>query len=1020
MTDSVEKHEAVAAFEEKSAIGSTEPKPTPTSTTMGYVKCSLCNQIVDDEVTHVATEHRHLQHIYTMLRVPLAPPSKRRSDDADLHAIGVFAMSASQNADRGAEAFQVMQRAQMQLQRLTDGIQSSHGCVYAFGSVVSMGSWDGVGDGDFAFIEPTWFYTPPRSGQTVIVEASEDAGEEETDDRQADGDAAGVPVIEDEVSDSITDAGAATTDAALAIPVEQVAPNNLSGQVLSPEREKGIIRSLTARLRDAGFRFEELDPVLHTRIPVVRRKRPTHEPLKLRAMRQDHLIRVSFERFNSEEEFCRGRLHTLLSTYNARVVQDDGWSKRGRQLVLAVPDGCDAVHLMSRRERIPGVRKEWLQQRRTPEIFAVDFDLSCRFHGIRNSWLLRRYMEQDEVFRVGNVFLKKWSKACGINNSRVGFLTSYAVSVLWVYFLLRRGAAAFVAPADVPILPDPEKQMEVPYMPLWPALGDADADAARTIRLGALLRDFFYFYGEEFDWATQVVSIRQPCRGSAEVRTKRDLNWLFDDTLSLLLRDRCYHIFSIEDVYEDDLDLGRHLTEDKAAWTRLQFRLAYARCGKGTAQLMCLLDVPRKRASDVLRVRLFDYLLLDAEDADSAVGDLDECLCREDEDFPGEDPVYLLAAYELGNRLSDLWYDKEQIGLDVSNHRKHDRRANLYVPPEDPTAHGEWGLLCTDPLPAGRGAGSDRERSERRVQLQPPRACETSQSLFGQLVAVGAPKRQREVRLTKARNQYLEVKRGFAKQKEEANARQQAATPSCGVVGMVMPKSAKESAFPHCFYTLQTHRLFSSYHAREVFLQCLEDVAWEVTRLHEEGEAVQLDAGAGATVDDRHRLFEHLMGRLRFTAMALPGYEEVLFFATVVSSDYVQLQRHQDVTVFLPSPLLLHIVGADGSAPDTPMVTATARGGTALEAATGAAAPSALPHFPAARPAQRDGKEAKKDSARFGAKPVVAVPPPLKMNPAAKKIGTCGECGKTRVEIFPSNLPERDAGFYCAKCWSRY
>lgn len=951
---------------------------TNTVAATGYIKCSLCNHIIDEEAAHLATEHAHLGHIHEMLTVPLPPPS---SDECTVQAVGLYAVSVSQSADRGPAAFRVVQRAQQQLHRLLDGVQNSNGFVYAFGSVVSMGCWDGAGDADFAFIDPKWYYVPAVQDHVIVVEDEKEEEEEESDNNSGAGEgtertASDTPAATTAPQhhwDVENDAAEEAVSTAAAADVAE----SLHSRVISPEREKTVIRSVTARLRDIGFRFDELDPVLHTRIPVVRRKRPAHAPLDLRAMQQDHHVRICFDKTSAETQFRSGRLHTFMDDYGAREVGP----QRGDQLVLAVPDGCDAVHLMSRRERIPGVRKMWQHNQRTPEIFAIDFDLSCRYHGIRNSWLLRRYLEQDEVFRMGNVFLKKWSKACGINNSRVGFLTSYAISVLWVYFLLRRNAVAFVAPDDVPLLPDPAAQGEIPYVPLWPPLGDAAADAARTTRLGALLRDFFYFYGEEFDWATQVVTIRQACLTEADVRTKADLGWLTDNTASLLLRERSYHGFSIEDVYEDDLDLGRHLTPDKAAWSRLQFRLAYTRCAGQTAEVHRLLDVPQKRAAAVLRARLFRHLLVDTEDAGATVADVLPGLCPAATPWPGEDPAYLLSTYELGNRLSDLWYDADRVAQDVANHKRYDRRANQFIPPPNPTTSGEWAVVCSDPLPAD-AAGA----WERWVRLEPPVAAHRES-------AKGAPRRQRQTCLQKECNQCAEMTRLFGIRGDGEGA----AKPS--VLGLLLSKTSKEAVYPHCFYVLHTHRFFDTYDAREVFVQCLEDVAWELARLHEVRETAE-EKEAEDALTNRERLFTHLTAHLHAAAATQPGYAALLHFIVVVSTDYVVFQGIKGVSLLRPTHLLLQIVGAAGEAPVV------------------AARPSPPPAAAAA--AHSRGKAQNKPrGAQRGQKPA-ASSLPLRMNPEKVVKGRCGECKRTQVLIYPSNQPDRDPGLYCADCWSNY
>ena len=96
----------------------------------------------------------------------------------------------------------------------------------------------------------------------------------------------------------------------------------------------------------------------------------------------------------------------------------------------------------------------------------LDFDLTTRLLGARNSWLLRRYMAQSQHARVGALFVKQWSKACGINQSSKGLLSSYGVTILWVFFLLRSGRLAWVDPQSVSISTVPDTPL--PFLPLLP------------------------------------------------------------------------------------------------------------------------------------------------------------------------------------------------------------------------------------------------------------------------------------------------------------------------------------------------------------------------------------------------------------------------------------------------------------------------------------------------------------------------------------------------------------------------
>ncbi|KAG5480615.1 hypothetical protein LSCM1_06319 [Leishmania martiniquensis] len=872
--------------------------------TCSYEKCSLCNNIIEGEVDHWRREHPHVQHIHEMVAKPIPPLQAGESEGRAAMDIGSFAVAASIKADRGEAAFRIVQRAQAQLHRLLENVERGAWHVYLFGSVVSMGSWDGVGDSDFSFVCRDMCQVPDQDGQLGMPEegVEEDNGDEAVAEEEA----------EEEEGAAVGDDDTCGTAAA----------EKAQSPGASLRAEKRIIHKIVARLRGAGFRFEELDPVLHTRIPVVRRKQAEHEPLSLHSSPQKSLIRVRFGTTSAEAQFRKRRLREVISSYNAEEMPNQG-TEQGRSLLLSVPDPIDAIRLISGRERIYGVRKEWAGNHRSPEIFSIDFDLSCRHHGIRNSWLLRRYFEQSEVFRVGNVFLKMWSKACGVNHSRVGFLTSYAVSVLWIYFLLRRGEVAFVNPADIPALPNPEEQMEVPYIPLWPDVANAEANAARTARLGRLLQGFFYFYAEEFDWDWHVVSIRQPCDSAASSRTKVDLGWEKSDTVSLVLRNRCYHIFSIEDVYEDDLDLGRHLTPEKAAWTRLQFRLAYRRCCStrspcGAAQaspLWKIFDTPRRRAEDVLRARLYTYLLRHTENAAAPIADILQQLISSTHSAKGyadtdEDPMYLACAYELSNRLCDLWFDAAQVAQDTAFHKMHDRRSTDYTPPVNPTKRGEWAAVCTDDLQEHEDPTVAHQR--RSVQLTPPLSTKAS-TLEPQVEPAGSPACEWSLQLIESRRKYDDYASVL-----RARAGNRLHHASAAVIGAHLSKAAAGALYPHCFYPLQQQRLFGTYEAREIFTRCAGDVVAELQHLSDRKVPAALEDSSGV-LHDHHKLLQYLKKRLfPIAAAADPNYEAVLRFLCRSREPYIHAIRRFrgscERPTLRPTQLLLDLVDSSSSA----------------------------------------------------------------------------------------------------------
>eukprot|EP00656_Telonema_subtile_P014555 TRINITY_DN17478_c0_g1_i3.p1 TRINITY_DN17478_c0_g1~~TRINITY_DN17478_c0_g1_i3.p1 ORF type:complete len:310 (-),score=42.84 TRINITY_DN17478_c0_g1_i3:74-1003(-) len=208
-----------------------------------------------------------------------------------------------------------------------------------------------------------------------------------------------------------------------------------------------------------------------------------------------------------------------------------------------------------------------------PESLLLDFDMSCRAHGIRNSWFLRKYLEQSHAARIGNVFLKKWSKLSGVNNPKRGYLTSYAMSVLWVYYLLQVKHLKFVDPTS--ISSDPRDNPKLTHIPLIP---DSIKDRSElTKNIGELIAGFFKYYGHEFDSTANVVSLTRD-----GLTTKESLGWTLDKEIhSETFRDRVWYRFTVEDPYEANLSLGRHLSPTKTSHIVAEFRQAYEQCLKG-------------------------------------------------------------------------------------------------------------------------------------------------------------------------------------------------------------------------------------------------------------------------------------------------------------------------------------------------------------------------------------------------------------------------------------------------------
>ncbi|CCW64731.1 unnamed protein product [Phytomonas sp. EM1] len=427
------------------------------------------------------------------------------------------------------------------------------------------------------------------------------------------------------------------------------------------ETKKTVIRQsllyLMKKLRGIGFKFQELEGVFGARVPVVRRKCAVNRPYTRSLNASSYIIEYHFKDNKAHAHFVTRFNSIIEDDYHGVNIKE----KDSRKLkeVYRFGKGVDAIRLFTQKEGM-GVSKCWSHEGERPEIFSIDFDITCNIKGVRNSWFLRQYFAQNSLFRIGALFLKKWSKQCGINNSRRGYLTSYAINVMWVYFLLRSGHAEFVDPLKVSEFPT-ESQLSVTYMPLWERYAEDD-HTEYISRLGKLLFSFFEFY-TWFDWERHVISIRKDCSDAKNISTKVDFGWEKSRDVDLIkLKDRIFHGICIDDPYEKDLNLGRHLSPMKASWTVKQIRAAYGLCHQmslhpgsfgGGLGYSLLLDPLLEKYEEVLRVAMYRHLVGSATGGMDTVGNLRKALKA----AHGE----ALAGYEMHHRLSDLWFDVDQM-----------------------------------------------------------------------------------------------------------------------------------------------------------------------------------------------------------------------------------------------------------------------------------------------------------------------------------------------------------------------
>jgi hypothetical protein len=506
-----------AGLESTSSNAAATPSSLPKGPVSLYT-CDACMHFITssyrDLEQHALAQHGDALADYTRLRsvaeklVPVWSQVVKRKRSA-IQRCGEEVFRVAVQRDAGAAKMAEAHRARAQLELV---VQRWHPTarVFIFGSSVAFGVWDGMSDIDF----------------TVVDVDELEAG-------------------------------------------------------LWPPSEKNAVRTITELLRRAGFSFINLEPISHARVPII--KHHASLPIRLtdeqrRRLREEAQQaaaaasvtndtdattqessstvtgKAESEKAPEDEEntqleaelvIARSVRYTLnlpataldsavleasirLAVGTAAVQQV--WWNRSREMCCvtfdtttnAIKGATCPLHFVSAGMR---ARVQPLHEECRPELYGMDFDLSFRAFGIRNSHLLRRYLLSHPCARPGALVLKDWSKSSGVNNSVNGYLTSYAINIMWIYYLVHHHYIPYVSPTeDIPaslrgnVSGDPEYAAMVD--PAW----TAEQRAAMETQAGELLLGFFYYYAFDFDWEHHVVSLNRP-----GVTTKASLGWDVED-----------------------------------------------------------------------------------------------------------------------------------------------------------------------------------------------------------------------------------------------------------------------------------------------------------------------------------------------------------------------------------------------------------------------------------------------------------------------------------------------------------
>ncbi|XP_052502479.1 poly(A) RNA polymerase GLD2 isoform X1 [Budorcas taxicolor] len=142
------------------------------------------------------------------------------------------------------------------------------------------------------------------------------------------------------------------------------------------------------------------------------------------------------------------------------------------------------------------------------KVSCVEFDLNVNnIVGIRNTFLLRTYAYLENRVRPLVLVIKKWASHHDINDASRGTLSSYSLVLMVLHYL--QTLPEPILPSIQKIYPEsfsPSIQLHLVHQApcnVPPYLSKNDSN------LGDLLLGFLKYYATEFDWNSQMISVRE-------------------------------------------------------------------------------------------------------------------------------------------------------------------------------------------------------------------------------------------------------------------------------------------------------------------------------------------------------------------------------------------------------------------------------------------------------------------------------------------------------------------------------
>lgn len=226
--------------------------------------------------------------------------------------------------------------------------------------------------------------------------------------------------------------------------------------------------------------------------------------------------------------------------------------------------------LLIAQAKVPVLKMRWHQA--TSEKMHIEIDLCVNNAlGVENTKLLKAYCNCDPRVSMLGRLVKNWAKRSGIVGSQDGYFNSYAYVLMVIFFLQTRDDAVVpnLQASTTPrtILQD-GRIFDVSF-------SSSSFKSTNPTGVVELFRSFLQFYGEQFDWNTNSISIPH-----ADVNRPHGLS--------------CW---SLEDPFDKAHNLAKPLTKEAQQRFLMACRHGYAMCLSGAVRkfdMLCMRDIDKQ------------------------------------------------------------------------------------------------------------------------------------------------------------------------------------------------------------------------------------------------------------------------------------------------------------------------------------------------------------------------------------------------------------------------------------------